>query len=255
MKSRTALWLALALAVAVARPAHADRRILGYTYPYMTLPAGAAEVEHYLDARLQKSDDPSTAGQERQWRPSWQHQVELEYGITDRLDFGFYNVFAQKPYGSMEYEGIKLRSRYRFADQGDLPLDIAVYAEGFYYNDEAGFEERLILSKSVKQLELHLNLKTEQEWAIHGPGREMELVLNPSAGAGYHIASWVAVGAEYYGRTALEEEKWSRMAHYAGPTLSFMGKRFWWTVTFQPQLSRDTGRPDYQARSLLALQL
>ncbi len=247
-----AVVVAVALVVA---PARADRRILGYTYPYMTLPEGGFEFEHYLDATWKKVDDPSTQDVESQWRPAWRHQFEFEHGITDRLDFGFYNVFAQQPFGGLSYEGVKLRSRYRFGDPNDLPIDVGVYLETFYFNDEAGFEQRLILSKTVSRFEAHFNLKAEEEWELHAPEGEMEFVLNPTGGVGYHVLDSVAVGAEYFGRTAFEEEKWTRFAHYAGPAVSVMGRHFWWTLTFQPQITSGTGRPDYQARSLFAIML
>lgn len=246
----------LGAVVALAVPAaQADRRILGYSYPYMTLPKGGTEFEHYVDAYLSKVDDPSTTTKEGQWRPAWRQQLELEHGITDRLDVGLYNVFSQKPFEGMSYDGVKLRSRYRFGDPGDLPIDPAIYAEAFYFNDEWGFEQRLILSKTVGKFEAHFNLKTEQEWKLHGPEKDMELIVNPTFGGGYHVQSWVAVGAEYFGRTALDDDKWSKFAHYAGPAVSFLGRNFWWTLTWQPQLNSGTERPDYQIRSLLAVTL
>ena len=38
---RIAVYMALLGSLAVAHPAHADRRIFAYTYPYMTLPQGS----------------------------------------------------------------------------------------------------------------------------------------------------------------------------------------------------------------------
>ena len=121
--------------------ASADRRIFGRTYPYMTLPKGGFETELYLDADIKRTDDPDTWLIENGYRPSWVLQLEFEYGITDRLDFGFYTVFRQKAYKDFELRGVKLRSRYRLFDEGVLPVDLAFYLEVVYYSNEVKLEE------------------------------------------------------------------------------------------------------------------
>lgn len=56
-----ALAVVLGVGLVAAREAHADRRIFGFTYPYMTLPKGGFEIEHYLDASFAETDDPDRA--------------------------------------------------------------------------------------------------------------------------------------------------------------------------------------------------
>jgi hypothetical protein len=58
---------ALACALALASPARADRRIFAFTYPYMTLPKGSFELEHYLDLGLNNWDNPSTPEKDSSW--------------------------------------------------------------------------------------------------------------------------------------------------------------------------------------------
>jgi hypothetical protein len=59
-------------------------------------------------------------------------QLELEHGITDRWDVSLYHVFARpgrrRPPCLMLSE-MKLRSRYRFAERGELPVDVLAYGE------------------------------------------------------------------------------------------------------------------------------
>ena len=52
VKECAATILCLATVLACAGEARADRRIFAYTYPYMTLPGGSFELEHYLDLGL-----------------------------------------------------------------------------------------------------------------------------------------------------------------------------------------------------------
>jgi len=245
--------LFLAAFVLITTEAHADRRIFGWTYPYMTLPEGVLEMEHYLDIKLNGYDDPTTDKVERDWTEvDWQHQVEFEYGITDHLDFGFYNVFSQKPFGDFGYKGAKIRSRYRFADEGVLAIDPAIYLEVAYYGEEIKFEEMLILAKKFGRLELALNIKGEQELVLDDNSMEFELI--PVFGVGYHFTNTVAVGLEYYGKAKFKEGDLDYFVSYAGPTVSVAGKSFFWTLAAQPQLGTDKGKAAVQVRSLFGVQ-
>jgi hypothetical protein len=241
----------LLVEVMAPAPSWADRRIFGYSYPYMTLPGGGLEVEHYLDASFSEADDPSTDQVERGLRPSWTHQVEVEYAVTDRWDFGVYHVFRQKAYQDFAYRGAKLRSRYRFGDPGDLPIDPAIYGEVVYYGDEVKLEEILILSRSFGALELSVNLKVEQEFKVYDDEIEHEIV--PSVGIGYHLNEQIAVAAEYLGKVELEHGEAGDMGHFVGPSISLQGRKLWWTITYVHQVSGFDSHADFQIRSIFAL--
>ncbi len=254
LRSSLSVWLVTAacgLLVVLASPwARADRRIFAFTYPYMTLPQGGFELEHYLDAKLQELPDPGDPGGEAVLEPDWQHQVEAEYGITDHLDFGFYNVFRQKPFGDLRYRGVKLRSRYRFAERGELPLDLAVYLEGAYKGDEVEVEQRLIFAKSFGALEFAGNLKFEQE-SKRGED-ELELACEPSLALGYHFSEALALGLEALAQAELEDGAAEELGAWVGPTLSVAGRHFWWTVTVQRRVLGEEELPEWQLRSLFA---
>jgi len=245
--------LSFATAFLIAPAVHADRRIFGYVYPYQTLPQGGLELEHYLDLGLAGWDNPATATVEKAWsKPSWQHQIELEYGITDHLDFGFYNVFSQDPFGTMKFDGVKLRSRYRLGEVGDHLLDTAIYGELEYYGDKAAAEEMIILGKRAGRLEVSLNLRAEQEYQFSG--REMEFEFLPVLGVGYHLTPAVALSLEYLGTFSIEDEQ-SKFVSYLGPSLSVAGRNFFWTLAVQPQLGNEAGLARIQIRSLFGITL
>ncbi len=234
--------------------AKADRRIFGYTYPYMTLPKGAFELEHYLDMDLNGWDDPNTPKTEHEWTEvDWRHQVEFEYGITDNLDFGLYNVFSQKPYENFAYDGLKLRSRYRFGERGEYGLDPAIYSEVGYFGDEVKLEQMLILSKVIDKWELSFNLKGEQEYKIKD--KEWEFEVLPLFGFGYHFNEHVALSLEYYGQLKIEEGEIEYYANYFGPALSVAGGPFFWTLAVQPQLGARDSIAAVQIRSLFGIQI
>lgn len=250
---RSLAFLSATLAVAlVSTDAHADRRVFGWTYPYMTLPSGALELEHYLDAKLDGWDDPSTPEVEESWTEvDWRHQVEFEYGITDRLDFGFYNVFRQKAFGDFGYEGVKLRSRYRFLDEGVLPVDPAIYLEVGYFGNAVKLEEMIILARRVGSLELALNVKAEQEMNLESEEWEYELI--PTFGAAWHFTHAVSLGVEYYGKAKFEHGEMEYFASYVGPALSVAGRSFFWTLAAQPRVDSTDEAPQVQVRSLFGV--
>jgi len=246
---------AAALITLPGNAARADRRAFPYTYGYMTLPKGGFEIEHYLDAKIARFDNPDTADEEDDVGVDWRHQVELEYGITDRLDFGFYNVFEQKEHGDFKYKGVKLRSRYRFGDPGAWIVDPAVYFEFIVYRDTIKLEEMLIVAKHIGKLELAANIKLEQGWPIEGEDEPFVFEIVPSVGVGYHFTPWLAVGVEYVGKVEIEGGEVSH-AHYAGPSVSLTGKHFYWAVGVHPELGSSSGsRLRFQARSLFGVML
>ena len=252
MRTSAAVIIALAGSLLLAGPARADRRIFAFTYPYMTLPGGSFELEHYLDLGLQGWDDPATATVEHDWsRPAWQHQVEFEYGITDRLDFGFYNVFKQDPFEAFKFDGIKLRSRYRFADPGVHFVDAATYLEFSYFGDEIEIEQKLILSKILGRVELAFNATIEE--SLESSTKAWTYLLTPSLGLGYHLSPGVAVTLEYVGRMLLAEGKVAYYVSYLGPGISVAGGPFYWTLAAEPQLGRRTSLAAVQVRSLLGI--
>jgi hypothetical protein len=245
--------LALATTLFIAAPAQADRRIFGYVYPYQTLPKGGMELEHYLDLGLAAWDNPATTEVEKDWsRAKWKHQVEVEYGITDRLDFGFYNVFSQSPYGTMKYDGAKLRSRYRFGEVGQYPVDLAIYGELQYMGSYAKAEQMIILGKRIGRLELSFNLRGEQEFAFSD--QEWVYELLPLAGVGFHVLPFLALSLEYMGKVEFEAGE-REVVNYLGPSISVAGRNFYWTLAVQPQLGNEEGQPRIQIRSLFGITL
>ena len=254
MKAQIASAALLISAMTWPAAARADRRIFAYTYPYMTLPQGSFELEHYLDLGLGGWDNPATPQVEHDWtHPAWQHQIELEYGITDRLDFGFYNVFSQDPFGTLHFDGVKLRSRYRFADPGVHAIDSGVYVEVSYFGDEVEIEQKLILSKILGHVEIAFNATVEESYEMGKS--EWEYTLTPSLGIGYHVSPGFAVTLEYVGRMLVAEEEVAYYASYLGPGISVASGPFYWTLAAEPQLGRRASLAAVQVRSVFGLTL
>ena len=55
--------------------------------------------------------------------------IEIEYGITDKIDFAYYLNLAKPDGEDLQYAGSKFRFRGRFAEAGQLPVDLGWYSE------------------------------------------------------------------------------------------------------------------------------
>ena len=194
--------------------AQADRRGYVWTYEYMTMPQGAAELEYYLTTKvpdLHKYDDKNT----------WEHQVEFEYGLTDWWDIALYQRWQQtisQTEDKLEYTGTKLRTRYRFGEKGMYPLDVLFYLE--YIKPDGSdtpevLEGKLILARDLGKFNIAYN-QIIKEGLNHGGETEHEY----AAGLNYESDPTWTIGIESTGH--LTEDK-----YYLGPTISWAGEKFW----------------------------
>jgi hypothetical protein len=55
--------------------------------------------------------------------------IELEYGLTNKIDVAYYVNFARPAGEDVQYAGSKLRFRGRITEQGVLPVDLGWYFE------------------------------------------------------------------------------------------------------------------------------
>lgn len=204
-------------ALVLAGSAHADRRTYVWTYEYMTMPRGAAELEYYLTLKAPDIDDFSA-------KNTWEHQLEFEYGITDHWDVAIYQRWQHTNTDAddkFEYTGTKLRTRYRFAEKGVYPVDLLAYLEykrpdGSEPSDE--LEAKLILAKDFGKVNVAYNQIIEQGLR-HGGKAEHEY----ASGVSYEFDPTWKIGLESTGN-------YSEDTFYLGPTLSFARKRFWLTA-------------------------
>jgi hypothetical protein len=229
---RSLVALPVFCAAALAAPAaRANPRPLPFTYIYETLPKGDAEVELYTDLTPQHLLHPDdSAG----WHLASQFQVEIEYGITDRLELGLYLTlqpvdldFPTAP-DLGEGNGVKQRLRYRFADSGVWPVDVAVYGELTENQREIELEGKIILQRRVGPFRIAANLWAEREYTYSG---EATWVLNPTAGVVFEKWFNIQPGIEYWMRGELEDGKFAvGPAHYVGPTAILQFGKVWWST-------------------------
>ena len=89
--------------------------------PYFTTKRGEFEVEAYNDMHFTEANNDESYNS--------QHQVELEYGLTDHLQLAYYEVYAWDRTDDWQRDAFKIEAKWRLAEAGQWPVDLAVYTE------------------------------------------------------------------------------------------------------------------------------
>jgi hypothetical protein len=229
MKSRAALLAIACLGLSTA--ALANPRPMPMTYGYPTQPKGAFEVEQYADLIPMRVAKESDGGTEAVTSIRSVLQTELEYGITDRLELGWYFVFRQGGSATgpaLSFAGVKQRLRLRLAEAGQWPVDVALYVEVAEFHDELEFEQKIILSRRFGRATLAANLWVEQEYKFQE--QEWEFFYNPTAAVSFELSPHVSLGLEYWARGRFDDDADEGAVHYLGPTMLLQSGEFWMTL-------------------------
>lgn len=238
-------------ATALSAAALANPHPLPYSYPYQTLPQGKIEVEEITDLipmRVAREKDDGTRDAVTAVRS--QLQTELEIGLHDRLELALYFSFHQSATAdtpALRFDGLKQRLRYRFAEEGDLPLDLGVYFEVAEFYNEVELEEKLLMSRRFGYLTTVCNLWVEQEYYFQT--REWKLIYNPTLGANYEFSPSFMLGLEYWARGRFDRDRATVEAssdipsgtrHYLGPTVLLQSGEAWWSTGVYARLDHLT---------------
>jgi hypothetical protein len=153
------------------------------TLVYDTLERGAVEPGYWFDIGRDDSQH------------FMRHNLALEYGITDHWMIDGRVTVADEHRDGFQFDSSRLETRYRFLDEGALPIDIAVSGEINSKRDEDGhqtfgIEPRLILSKDLGKFNLTLNLATEIPFSRHSPS------LETRGGCEYDVNNFFHFGTE-----------------------------------------------------------
>ncbi|HEX9019629.1 MAG TPA: hypothetical protein VF903_00035 [Nitrospirota bacterium] len=213
--------------------ASAAQRNFVWTEEYGTLAKGNAEVEFW--------DTAVTEDIQKRNASDWTQQVELEYGITDRLNASLYQVYQQTADApSLTYLGYKIELKYRIAEKDVLPVDVLLYAEDEHINDSDGprFEGKFILGKEIGRVGMAYNQIYERRYASGKEEHEYAVGVN------YEIIPSFRLGVESKG-------SYSENQYAVGPTLAWLGNRIWANIGAVFGLNRTTN--DREVRFMLGV--
>jgi hypothetical protein len=229
--------LCLALGLGATTASYADRRSYVWTYEYMTMPKGMWEVEYYSTSEV-PDRHKSNMNTLKQW-------LEIEYGITDKWDIALYQMwkFNNKRFeNDSEYDGFKIRTRYRFGEKGKFILDPLIYLE--YIRDDNWHkpnvgEAKLVLAKDIDRSNISYNQVVKGNLESDGLAN-----WEYATGASYAINNSFRLGLESKG--SYTSDKFA-----AGPTLSFAIRKFFvsWGIAFGLNKRTD----DLQTRMIIGV--
>jgi hypothetical protein len=219
--------------------ARATPRPLPFTYTADTLGEGESEVEQYVDLTPVKAT--STLSGKSVWYTATQFQTEFEHGITDSLELGLYVAFQPTPgdaYTNVatltEGTGFKERLRYRLADAGEWPVDVALYGELVEYETEFEIEAKVILERRFGKLRLAANAWAEREF--YYAQNQKDWVINPTIGVTYQVTTAFHAGVEGWLRAELPDPAPHPRPfsvgpnEFVGPALMFDLGHLWWST-------------------------
>ena len=233
-------WVMAFLVLLAGGPARADRRGYVWTYEYMTMPKGQAELEYYLTVKAPDLGDFDT-------KNSWEHQLEFEYGLTDSWDVSIYQRWKQtniKGDNDFAYTGTKLRTRYRLGERGMYPVDTLLYFEYILPDDSDApdiLEGKIILAKDFGNASVAYN-QILKVGINHDGQTEHEYAL----GLNYEFSPSLKIGLESKGNYT--EDK-----YYLGPTVSWASEKFWVALGALGGLNRRSD--DFQIRLIIGIPL
>ena len=247
--------------VAFAPDARADRRGFAFTLEYATQPASGVELE------IQTTQGFELAGDEGDPDPSdWQHRPHVEYGVTDHFDLALSQVFAQHDTGEVRYLGTRLRARYRFAERGDWPVDVAAVLEGgkVFAVPAYEIEPRVVVARSFDSgLHVVANLIPRIEIADPPPdvggndagGYAATFVPGWTFGARVDVRATLSGGLEAWGWFREIAGEW-KPELWLGPSISWRpSTKLWFTVGGGGAMVGKARVPDATVRFTIALSI
>ena len=266
--------LGFGLAGLFATPAWADENLFGYTYGAETQPKGTNEAYLWITDRRGKAEGHYDAQD---------YKLELERGFTNRLQASAYVNFEGHHIRGMEpefedvdrdfgFKGLQLSAKYMALSPYKDGIGLAFYIEPGWSRihkisgervTEYELELKAILQKNFLDDKLiwATNLTLEPEWEREKEVDELtgevekewekELAIEVTTGLAYRVAPNWYLGVE--GRYHSEYPDWTHGLHrehyafFAGPTIHYGGKKWWFTATYLPQVY---GSPNEPGRSL-----
>ncbi len=241
--------VAFLLVSALASTASADRRLFTSTYEYKTVPQGHTALEFWHTQSRETWDDDSPQ--------AYQNILEIETGLTDHWDIALYSVFTQLsssdpmiPSEPFSFHEMKVESRYRFAERGELPVDMLAYIEavkefgaGVYELEAKG-----IFARDFDRVTAAFNAIAEVEF---GPDvEETELELGWAAGVSYEVHPTLSLGVETFGGYEPEE---GEVSASVGPAIAVAPSGGFW-ATFTAGFGLEDA-PKFSGRLIVGVEL
>ena len=190
--------LVASVVLGLASPASARLKDYLVTQDYYTAKRGEFEVTLWNDVNFAEADNDDSYNSK--------HQLELEYGLLERLQLAYYEVYAWDRANDWERNEFKIEAKLRFAEAGRWPVDLALYAE--YKNPDGHreihsdeVENKIIVSKDFGPWNVAGNFIFEREISAQN-----NWAFEYTAGISYGLTPRTRLGLELKETLGDEEE-------------------------------------------------
>ena len=245
LRSALLPFVAVSAFVATSLPVSAGQRKFAYTYETTTAPKGAIEIENHVTWKAGREDGRRVN--------QFDFRHELEIGVTDRLQLGFYvadwSYNNSDPQKHLRYEHSAIEAIYSLTNPTTDWLGSAVYLEVAGAKDLLEIEGKLMLQKNLGPVTIAYNAIVEGKWEGVHLGEENNGEFAETLGASVEVNRNFSVGAEVLHEIDIPD--WERAEDsivFAGPNASVHAGRFFATATCLFQLTDIAGEPDVQTR-------
>jgi hypothetical protein len=127
-------------------------------YPYKTAAQGEVELENFTTYTRRGSQDMSVPDNNKGLTRS---SFEVSYGVTEKTEVsGYVDYSRARGQGDWDIKASRLHARTSFAEKGELPVDLGLYAEVEFPrkdDNDAEFELRGIIEKDLGKWTLDIN--------------------------------------------------------------------------------------------------
>lgn len=173
-------------ALLLSQAAHALNYFELEVYPYNTAAQGEVELENFTAyTRRGTQDAPVPENNQGLVRNS----MEVTYGVTDKTEVaGYLDYSRARGNDNWDFKGSRAHVRTRFAEKGEWPVDLGLYAEAeLPHQDENDleFELRGIVEKDVGKWTFDINPIFER--TLKGIEKEEGTELHYAASAIYRL--------------------------------------------------------------------
>jgi len=253
MKMRRLLFVLFlsALSIASGRSEAGERRFT-YVYEATTIPKGEWEFEQWVTWKTAKEDNRDF--------DRFDFRTELEYGVTDRFQLGFYlsdwryeeNRSEGKHRG--DWRDVAVESILNLTDPTNDPIGLALYGEIKIGDELLELEGKLIAQKNFGKLTLAYNAIIEAEWE----GKHFDEdngALQQTFGLSYQFSPKFLAGFELLHEVAIPDWRGAsgKGILYVGPNFSYRTENWWATLTPLFQVSDVEDEPDFQMRLIFGI--
>lgn len=178
-------WLGAAL-LWLSPAAHALNYHELEVYPYQTASRGETELEMFSTYTRRGTQDETPPENNR---GLVRQSFEIAHGVTDKTEIaGYVDYSRARGSNEWDFEASRARVRTRFAEKGQWPVDVGLYAEMEFPREDENdveFELRGIIEKDVDQWTFDINPILEK--VLKGAEKEEGWELQYAAAAIYRL--------------------------------------------------------------------